>query len=70
MFVHDIARIENCKTMSIPISTDPNPLLLVLIAGPYLSGTDGDPVVHPVNEWPLRRHACFAKAIAATEPSL
>ena len=24
-------------------STDPNPPLLVLIAGPYLSGTDGDP---------------------------
>ena len=56
--------------MSIPISTDPNPPLRVLIAGPYLSGTDGDPVVHPVNEWPLRQHACAAKAIPATEPSL
>ena len=54
--------------MSTP--TDPNLPLLVLIAGPYLSGTDGDPVVHPVNEWPLRQHACAAKAIAATEPSL
>ncbi len=58
--------------MSTP--THPNPPLLVLIADPYLSGTDGDPVVHPVvhpvNEWPLRQHACFAKAIAATEPSL
>ena len=68
MFVHDIARIKICKTMSIP--TDPNPPLLVLIAGPYQSGAGGDPVVHPVNEWPLRQHACFAKAIAATEPSL
>jgi hypothetical protein len=54
--------------MSTP--TDPNLPLLVLIAGPYLSGTDGDPVVHPVNEWPLRQHACAAKAIPATEPSL
>lgn len=54
--------------MSTP--THPNPPLLVLIAGPYLSGTDGDPVVHPVNEWPLRQHACFANAIPATEPSL
>jgi len=59
--------------MSTP--THPNPPLLVLIAGPYLSGTDGDPVVHPVNEWPLRQHAlrqhaCAAKAIPATEPSL
>ncbi len=54
--------------MSTP--THPNPPLLVLIADPYLSGTDGDPVVHPVNEWPLRQHAYFAKAIAATEPSL
>ena len=54
--------------MSTPI--DHNPPLLVLIAGPYQSGTDGDPVVHPVNEWPLRQHACAAKAIPATEPSL
>lgn len=54
--------------MSIP--TDPNPPLLVLIAGPYLSGTDGAPVVHPVNEWPLRQHACAANAISATESSL
>lgn len=68
MFVHDIARIKICKTMSIP--TDPNPPLLVLIAGPYQSGADGDPVVHPVNEWPLRQHACAANAIPATEPSL
>lgn len=68
MFVHDIARIKICKTMSTP--TDPNPPLLVLIAGPYLSGSGGDPVVHPVNEWPLRQHACAAKAIPATEPSL
>jgi hypothetical protein len=68
MFVHDIARIKICKTMSIP--TDPNPPLLVLIAGPCLSGTDADPVAHPVNEWPLRQHACAAKAIPATEPSL
>lgn len=51
-------------------TTHPNPLLLVLIAGPCLSGTDADPVVHPVNEWPLRQHACAAKAIPATEPSL
>lgn len=54
--------------MSIP--TDTNPPLLVLIAGPYLSGTGGDPVVHPVNEWPLWQHACAAKAMPATEPSL
>ena len=54
--------------MSTPSDTDLP--LLVLIAGPYLSGTDGDPVVHPVNEWPLRQHACAAKAIPATEPSL
>ncbi|MFP5444490.1 MAG: hypothetical protein ACLGIY_13010 [Betaproteobacteria bacterium] len=54
--------------MSTP--TDPNTPLLVLIAGPYQSGADGDPVVHPVNEWPLRQHACAAKAIPATEPSL
>jgi hypothetical protein len=26
-----------------PASADPNPPLLVLIAGPYLSGTNGDP---------------------------
>ena len=68
MFVHDIARIKICKTMSTP--TDPNTPLLVLIAGPYQSGADGDPVVHPVNEWPLRQHACAAKAIPATGPSL
>ncbi len=52
--------------MSTP--THPNPPLLVLIAGPCLSGTDA--VAHPVNEWPLRQHACAAKAIPATEPSL
>ena len=68
MFVHDIARIKICKTMSIP--TDTNPPLLVLIAGPYLSGTGGEPVVHPVNEWPLWQHACAAKAMPATEPGL
>lgn len=68
MFVHYIARIKICKTMSTPI--DHNPPLLMLIAGPYLSGTDADPLVHPVNEWPLRQHACSAKAIPATEPSL
>jgi hypothetical protein len=68
MFVHDIARLKICKTMSTP--THPNPPLMVLIAGPYLSGTDGDPVVHPVNEWRLRQHACAANAIPATEPSL
>jgi hypothetical protein len=40
MFVHDIARIEFCNTMPAPSDTDLP--LLVLIAGPYLSGTDGD----------------------------
>jgi hypothetical protein len=40
MFVHDIAHIEYCNTMPAPSDTDFP--LLVLIAGPYLSGTDGD----------------------------
>jgi hypothetical protein len=41
MFVHDIAYIKLRNTMSAAPDTDLP--LLVLIAGPYLSGTDGDP---------------------------